>query len=825
MTADKLPAHPTLSKLVLLRGYAWGWAFIPDHATVDVHLYVDGKHVASELTGQTLPKEVVQRCGAPPPRSHSGFRFPLPRTVNDGFEHTVQAALPQVYGGLYGAVVALPAGHARGEVGQRGRQLAGTVWFSKPSSSTRLRITDYRGKLQHSRLLKPLKTADQNGYPARFAVSIDELGAGPYSVCCGEQELRGSPLNPAEFVVGTVEQVDRRVISGWAFSGLDLLKPIELALRIDGKAVRWFRPNILRTDLQKHLLMPAEAMGIAGFAIAPPAVLFDGYRHLVEIVAASSGQLLTDGQHWVTWPGNGRRYIPAPAVIKTKPVRFPHPEVSVVILNRNGAKVLAGMLESWSRYNTSIAAELIVIDHASSDDSLALLKRWRHRLDLKVVALKVNDSFSASCNRGAKLARGNHLLFLNNDIQWLHDALPRMLESLQDPSVGIVGLKLLKVVGESQSSGQHVSEVQHLGVRFKLNSNSYWPYEIAPEAGIAEEEYSPQDVPAVTGAALLCRKDDFETVGGFHTDYFYGFEDVELCLRLATRLNKRVICRNDCTALHYHGHTRLSGRERSIFDRLQRNSSVLESHTGLWIKQMWWRSLLSGDGFFTREPLRIGLIGKAHELAPSLSSTMPHASISLLEPGDNWKDIPELHVLVVGDLYYDIRSMQSRADLYKVAWVKDDHDAWAALAWCQDFDAFVAPTRKAGKLESLLEIKVHASSATAPLGTLLDANATHLRVAVCADPADKDCQRQASRFMKSLRQQGAICWLAESADVRVRVTDVCVTLSGKATQRVPAIAVTQGVLQISLTVKQPLPLAAWLVSELEKQVGSTFQSS
>jgi GT2 family glycosyltransferase len=237
---------------------------------------------------------------------------------------------------------------------------------------------------------------------------------------------------------------------------------------------------------------------------------------------------------------------------------------------------------------------VIVVDHASTDASLALLRQWRGRLDLQVLALDHNGSFSASSNLGASRARGQYVLFMNNDIIWLQDALPRLLESLHNPQVGVVGIKLLKVVGESRAGGQFASEVQHLGVRFKLNHLGYWPYEVEPSAPHDEAEHAPQCVPAVTGAVLLCRKSDFDAVGGFDPAYFYGFEDVELCLRLAYRLGKTVVCRNDSVALHHHGHTRLSGREMSIYDRVMRNSAVLESHIGVWIKQAYWRSLVNG---------------------------------------------------------------------------------------------------------------------------------------------------------------------------------------------------------------------------------------
>jgi hypothetical protein len=211
----------------------------------------------------------------------------------------------------------------------------------------------------------------------------------------------------------------------------------------------------------------------------------------------------------------------APRVLPPVRRHWPQPVVSVVHPQPQRPRRAAGLFAQLGAPQHHGAAEVIVVDHASTDASLALLRQWRGRLDLKVLALDHNGSFSASSNLGASHARGQFLLFMNNDIVWLQDALPRLLESLHDPRVGVVGIKLLKVVGESRAGAQFASEVQHLGVRFKLNHLGYWPYEVEPSAQAHDEaEHAPQFVPAVTGAVLLCRKADFDAVGGFDPEYF-----------------------------------------------------------------------------------------------------------------------------------------------------------------------------------------------------------------------------------------------------------------------------------------------------------------
>lgn len=853
-----------LSPLAVADGFAWGWATVEGHQTVSVHLYVDGRHVATEFTGVALPARFYRQCGKPAAMD-AGFSFALPSELFDGFTHDIHVALPTAEeGGLHGAVQSFRSGEVCGEVRQQGRQFVGTVWFAnRPLGKPMLRVVDAQEKLVHVQPLTALATAEAHGYPARFAVPCDGLPEGPLGFLCNGQALRGSPCERTQSLVGVLDDVAGGRIKGWALDGADWLSPLELVLRVDGQAVAWFRPNVRRPDISKYLGLSEEGLGLAGFDLPAPQALADGRPHMVEVVSAADGQLLKNGRQRVQLPRAGLDWADLPARLR-QPLaasqrrtaaaagRRPHPapEVSVIILNRNGQAVLGAFLQSWLAHNTQVAAEIIVVDHASTDGSLALLRQWKSRLSLQVLALDHNGSFSQSCNLGARHARGRHLLFMNNDIVWLQDALPRMLESLQDPQVGVVGIKLLKAVGEGPDGAPMASEVQHLGVRFKLNDKGYWPFEVTPSARHNEAEYAPQQVPAVTGAVLLCRKTDFDEVGGFDPAYFYGFEDVELCLRLAYRLRKAVVCRNDCVALHRHGHTRLSGREMSIYDRVMRNSAVLESHIGVWIKQAYWRSLVRGDGYITREPLAIGIVVDASpqtgphtqmvrdalELGRCISAALPHARLVLMPPGRDWKDAQDLHVLVVGDARYDIRSLRrARPDVLTLAWLRDGAAAWQHLPWWDAFGSVLVPARRAARVSRALGMVVQASSPAAPLGDALGAERWRLRVAIHAQAG---ARADAVALARRLRELGLPCWVlkdqkqSESADQHTDeseqpawMADLCITMGGSPDDQAPAV-LGAGVLHVQWPAGSAgWPDRAWLEKQMEMCVGSTFRSS
>jgi GT2 family glycosyltransferase len=905
-----------VSPILIEDGFAYGWATRAGQRRVEVHLWMDGRHVATEFTGLELPGSCERHCGKPT-EPGAAFMFALPAEALDGFAHDLHVGLPSSGGeSLHGVVQTYEHSAVRGEVRQQGRQFVGTVWFkSRPARQARLEVADSAGRVLLRQALAFSRTPERHGFPAQFAIAGEALPDGPLHFSCRGQPLRGAPCSRRVSVLGLVERADAAGIRGWAFDGADPGRPLELCLRVDGRPMAWFRPNARRPEIASRLGQPQDAIGLIGFHLPLPEGLVDGRLHRIEVVCADDGESLTDGHRlvkiepaWIEYCGGSARntgswipdrvrddrvnpgdWIPDRVRDDSHSVERPviagsthdrqiviagsthgrqiviagsthdrqsviagsthdrqiviagstrNPAVSVVILNRNGEQVLSAFLESWARHNT-VPAEVIVIDHASTDGSLQMLERWRKALDLKVVALDRNDSFSESSNRGARQACGEYLLFMNNDIVWLQDALPRMLESLQQPDVGVVGLKLLKTVGESQHALLPATEVQHLGVRFKLNDRGYWPYEAAPSTLRREAEYVPQVVPAVTGAVLLCRKSDFESAGGFDTDYFYGFEDVELCMRLSQRLRKLVVSRNDVCALHRHGHTRLSGREMSLYERVQRNSSVLERHLGLWLKQAYWRSLVQGDGYMTSERLTIGVVvdeaplrkeatplaRDALALASQLQEALPHARIVFLPPERGWKTAADLHVLVVGTPAYDIRAIRNaRADLLTVAWLRSDPERWSSLPWWLDFGGYsndasatglrVKPAMTAasrchagldGACPGLdpgastsasatgLRVKPAMTAASrchagldpgASIGDLLSATRWRLRVAIHVPlpqsdldgPAPLACQSRS--LLAALKQSGLPCWRVPRDQwvSHPAMADVCITL-------------------------------------------------
>jgi len=209
--------------------------------------------------------------------------------------------------------------------------------------------------------------------------------------------------------------------------------------------------------------------------------------------------------------------------------------VSVIVLCWNSRQRIGDCLESLLALE-SPAAELIVVDNASSDETLAFVRGSFP--GVSVVALDRNCGYAAGNNAGARVARGKYLAFLNDDTQvdtrWL-SALVAAAEA--DPSVGLVTSQIVyrdrPDVLDSAGDGYLRS-----GGAFKHHHGQ--PVNDAPAT---------REVFGACGAGFLVRSELFTSLGGFDEDFFMVYEDVDLSYRARLRGAE---CRYAAAALVYH---------------------------------------------------------------------------------------------------------------------------------------------------------------------------------------------------------------------------------------------------------------------------------
>jgi N-acetylglucosaminyl-diphospho-decaprenol L-rhamnosyltransferase len=206
--------------------------------------------------------------------------------------------------------------------------------------------------------------------------------------------------------------------------------------------------------------------------------------------------------------------------------------LSVIIVSWNVRDLLQRALNSvYASWDDRSELEVIVVDNASHDDSVAMLRTTFP--DVHIIANAENRGFTGGNNQGLAAATGEFLLLLNPDTEIVADALPRMVDYIRaHPDVGMVGPQLLNPDGSVQSSRRHFPTLPVLFLE------STWLEKLIPRKLLrhyyAQEQPDDaiQDVDWITGAAMLTRREAFAQVGGMDEGFFMYSEELDWCRRI-----------------------------------------------------------------------------------------------------------------------------------------------------------------------------------------------------------------------------------------------------------------------------------------------------
>ena len=262
--------------------------------------------------------------------------------------------------------------------------------------------------------------------------------------------------------------------------------------------------------------------------------------------------------------GAGMDVEPAATMPDLHRLRFRHaarPLVSVVIPNRDSLELIRRVTDDLLQRTNYPDLEIVIPDNGTVDPAvLALYEAQRgERFQAEIVAEPFN--FSAMCNRGARAARGEAILFLNNDVEVTEPGwLAEMVECLAFPSTGIVGAKLLYPSGRLQHAGVIVGLGEAAGHWFVDDPSD----EVGPMGRLAVR----QTLSAVTGACMLVTRRCFDALGGFDEAMFpVAYNDVDLCLR-AKPAGFRTVWTPFATLIHHESASRGSDESGANRERL-----------------------------------------------------------------------------------------------------------------------------------------------------------------------------------------------------------------------------------------------------------------
>ncbi|MDY6803997.1 MAG: tetratricopeptide repeat protein [Cyanobacteriota bacterium] len=250
-------------------------------------------------------------------------------------------------------------------------------------------------------------------------------------------------------------------------------------------------------------------------------------------------------------------------------IEFPkgeNPEVSIILILHNRAEYTLACLESILKSNF-VSLEVVIIDNNSTDETGQLLERIK---GVKIVKNVENLHYLVGTHQGVEVAKGDFLLFLNNDTQILGESINAAIATIKsDPDIGAVGGKMIYPDGSLQEAGSIIWQ--------DGSCHCYGRGDVAN----ASEYMFRREVDYCCGAFLLTPRELFLEMGGFDIDYKPAYyEETDYCVRLH-KLGKKVIYEPNVNVLHYEFAS--SSRENGL-KLMEKNRQIfIEKHQD-WLK-------------------------------------------------------------------------------------------------------------------------------------------------------------------------------------------------------------------------------------------------
>lgn len=207
--------------------------------------------------------------------------------------------------------------------------------------------------------------------------------------------------------------------------------------------------------------------------------------------------------------------------------------LSIIIVNYNSGTLTHSCVESLLKPEQKLprGTEIIVVDNASSDDSVSFLRS--DFPEIKVVANTCNRGLSGGVNEGLKQARGEYVLLLNPDIIALPESVASLLSFMREHrDVGVAGGQLLSPNGKLQYSSFRFYTPMTVVYRRTWLGRSASGREAVSRFLMKEVNHKiAHDADWLMGSCLMLRGSALKQVGGMDERFFLYFEDVDWCRR------------------------------------------------------------------------------------------------------------------------------------------------------------------------------------------------------------------------------------------------------------------------------------------------------
>lgn len=244
-------------------------------------------------------------------------------------------------------------------------------------------------------------------------------------------------------------------------------------------------------------------------------------------------------------------------------------DVSVIIVNWNTRELLRSCLESVIAQSGDMAAEIIVVDNASDDGSVEMIRS--EFADVRLIVNDRNRGFAAANNQGIVASSGRYILLLNSDTIVLDGAIEKAVRAMPDDA-GVLGIRVLNQDGTVQPTCFMYPSPANMVL------SSTYLYKLFPRSRLFGRERmtwwsrdNTRQVDVVTGCFMLVRRQAIDEVGLLDEQFFMYGEETDWCYRFR-QAGWKVLFAPAGEIIHYGG---ASTRRTACRMWLQQKGSIL----------------------------------------------------------------------------------------------------------------------------------------------------------------------------------------------------------------------------------------------------------
>jgi len=244
------------------------------------------------------------------------------------------------------------------------------------------------------------------------------------------------------------------------------------------------------------------------------------------------------------------------------------PHIDIVIVNWNAGLQLKRCVQSINTHHQGLVNKIIVVDNASTDDSLTHLEEGEPRLE--IIRNSQNFGFAKACNQGAKRANSKYLLFLNPDTELFDNSLAQPLDFMERRAENEVGICGIQLIGENGKVSRSCARFPSLS-RFTAEIFGINKLPGLKGSGVHMKEWdhsSTREVDHVIGAFFFMKRQLFLQLDGFDERFFVYLEDVDFSVR-ARKAGWKTFYLADAQAFHLGGGTSRRVKARRLYYALR----------------------------------------------------------------------------------------------------------------------------------------------------------------------------------------------------------------------------------------------------------------